>query len=64
MEDRTPYGNTQEIIYRSLKQEEDAKAADVKLLTEQRRHHLRMAASFAERLGIAVCPDCGRSLAK
>lgn len=64
MEDRTSYGNLQSVDAEQFAEEEAVKAADVKLLVEQRRHYLGIANALAERLGIPACPDCGRRLVK
>jgi len=63
LEERTPYGNQQSVVAEQFASEEEEKEADLKLLIAQRRHHLAMAATIAERLGITACPTCGKKRA-
>lgn len=51
---------SQSLESEALEHEDAVRAADLKLLIEQRRHYLGIANALAERLGIPVCADCGK----
>lgn len=50
----------QSLVASHLMHEAAERSADEKLLVELRRHHLAMAAAYAERLKIQVCEICGK----